>query len=317
MRNAIVILGLCTGLNLAMPVSAQDGIGPVRDLPTVTIDPTLAYVLVNAPSQIVITLIREPDETDRADWQRRYDEAFAEAQRRHERDYERWQRRRQAYLDGDRSTRVPTRPTAPTQDNFAFPAIETEMFFQIGPMNRFAKEGQSVYLSALRLGTYSFYGPIGNSPAGMMTPAVDPSTGVCMCMGSVRFTVAAGEIANLGHFEVTSQLFHPDFTITPPRYGDAVDPRLSAFSVRPAHYSAAGKLPNFFGATVARLHEIPGVLRYERDRVIDVATGEDVTGTNYPASAYAIAPAATVPATEVPSVTAASAPMADEPLPSP
>ncbi|MEQ1688756.1 MAG: hypothetical protein ABL874_09290 [Sphingopyxis sp.] len=283
------------GLVVAAPASAQTVAVAIRDRPTVTLDPTQAYIMYSGPGQTPLMLMREPSAEDRANWQSRREVALAEAQRRYTRDFERWQRARDEYRAGERSTRVPTRPVEPTQDNFVFPAIETEMFYQIGPQNRFSKEGRSVYLSALPPGDYRIYGQ-------MIAAQGQAVSGGCLCMGSTRFSIAAGVITNLGRTENFQQ-------------NDAIDPRLAAFTVQPAHFSAAGKLPNYFGVLIGRAAEIPGVLRYERDRVIDVATGADVTGVPF---AFAVPPApANAASVEAPPAEAAVAAPTGETPPAP
>jgi hypothetical protein len=39
-------------------------------------------------------------------------------------------------------------------------------------------------------------------------------------------------------------------------------------------------MPNYFGVTIDRLTELPGVLRYRRDQVIDAKSGEAVAPFN-------------------------------------
>lgn len=313
MRHLLTCAALIIGLTLATSASAQTVATPVRDRPTVTIDPAMAYVMYNAPSQSLLMLMREPSVEDRANWQRRREAALVEAQQRYTRDYQRWQRAREEYLAGERSTRVPTRPVEPTQENFAFPAIETEMFYVIGPQNRFSKEGRSLYLSALPSGDYRIYGPV-------LAGQGQGVGGTCMCMGTIRFSVPAGVITNLGQILSGTQVgpMSADININLPQTGDAVDPRLAAFTVRPAQYSAAGKLPNYYGIFIGRVAELAGVLRYERDRVIDVATGTDVTGVPFsgllpPAPTTITDPEATL--TDPVSAPAVETPPATEVLP--
>lgn len=306
MRQLLKCAALVIGLTVLTPASAQTVAVAVRDRPTVTLDPAQAYVMYSAPGQLPLMLMREPSAEDRDDWRARREVALAEAQRRYTRDFERWQRARDEYRAGDRSTRVPTRPVEPTQDNFAFPAIETEMFYQIGPQNRFSKEGRSVYLSALSPGDYRIYGQ-------MMAAQGQATGGICMCMGSVRFSVAIGVITNVGEIIVGTQVgpMSADININSPQQSDAIDPRLAAFTVQPAHFSAAGKLPNYFGIFIGRVGELSGVLRYERDRVIDVATGADVTGVPF---AFAVPPApANTASAEAPSAEAAASPTGEVP----
>ena len=53
----------------------------------------------------------------------------------------------------------------------------------------------------------------------------------------------------------------------------AIDPRLSAYKVVPATFRAAGPVPNYFGVQVDRMTALPGVLAYDRDKIVDAAAG--------------------------------------------
>ena len=50
-----------------------------------------------------------------------------------------------------------------------------------------------------------------------------------------------------------------------------VDPRLSSYKVVPASFKAAGPVPNYYGVQVDRMTAIPGVLGYDRDKIIDLS----------------------------------------------
>jgi hypothetical protein len=106
-------------------------------------------------------------------------------------------------------------------------------------------------------------------------------------MGSVAFEARAGEITDLGTILVKAPeqaagqhaegIIPFNFEIRPATADMPVDPRLKDMIVRPADYRPVGKLPNYFGLTIDRLHQMPGVFRYDRDRIIDLtmpATGQ-------------------------------------------
>ncbi len=61
-----------------------------------------------------------------------------------------------------------------------------------------------------------------------------------------------------------------------PVAGAAIDPRLAGYAIVPAELRAAGRFPNYYGLQIDRMTPIPGVLAYERDRIIDVKTGAQV-----------------------------------------
>jgi hypothetical protein len=58
--------------------------------------------------------------------------------------------------------------------------------------------------------------------------------------------------------------------IRPPAPGMPVPGELGKATLVPADYRAVGKFPNYFRTMISRLTPVPGVLEYERDRVVDV-----------------------------------------------
>ncbi|MGE4323862.1 MAG: hypothetical protein AB7E60_12655 [Sphingobium sp.] len=158
----------------------------------------------------------------------------------------------------------PQKPVEPTEENFRFTPFEQLAGAMIGPDNRFAKEGngQSTYVQAITPGSYRIYGPINVYVGG-------EQGGTCYCMGSVRFSVQAGVVTDLGAF-VRGKGEIPDLVLEPASPDMATDPRLAEWTVKPADYRAAGKLPNYFGGIVGRINPIDGVIGYDRDRIIDL-----------------------------------------------
>ncbi len=261
------------------PLLAQAMAPHVADRDVVTLDPAKSYVLVRSSGQTALMLIREPDADDRAAWQARRDEAFAEAVERYPRQMRSYQSRRERWVQTGRRGSAPEAPVEPTQENFQFAPIEIDMMVGIGPLNRFAKEGESVYLSELRPGTYHVYGPV-SAVVGY------PAVGYCLCMGSVRFDVAAGGITDMGRIindagahlrrfdDQAEPQMDPDnavtpFTIEPAMTGAQRDPRLVGVTVTPAVYAAGRRFPNYFGLVVDRVNPMPGVIAYRRDVIID------------------------------------------------
>jgi hypothetical protein len=171
----------------------------------------------------------------------------------------------------------PQEPVEPTEANFAFTPFALMATVSMGPTNRFAKVGMSTYLQEVTPGTYRIYGPI------TALPNAAP-IGVCYCMGSVQFEAKAGDITDLGVMPVSESQERPhgdsswpgDWSKMPvlkPADGNTpLDPRLTSFRTVTASYRPAGKMPNYFGLQVARMPEMPGVMRYERDRIIDLKT---------------------------------------------
>jgi hypothetical protein len=114
-------------------------------------------------------------------------------------------------------------------------------------------------------------------------------------MGTVAFDAKAGEITDVGSVMVsaTDALIYPRMLekakqedveglrsgaitmmrLTPSSGTMPVDPRLASYKIVPATYRAAGPVPNYYGVQVDRLTAIPGVLAYDRDKIVDVASG--------------------------------------------
>ena len=111
-------------------------------------------------------------------------------------------------------------------------------------------------------------------------------------MGTVAFDAKAGEITDVGTVQTSID------AITFPRMLDkakpedvdglrsgaitmmrltpagtvGIDPRLSAYKVVPATLKAAGPVPNYYGVQVDRLTAIPNILKYDRDKIIDLTS---------------------------------------------
>lgn len=138
-------------------------------------------------------------------------------------------------------------------------------------------ETERTYLVEVPAGTYLI---AGQSFDGMVG-------GTCMCMGSVRFTAATGQVTDLGHVlaapengtsdvaEFKNMSVDPEIdlppwimTVRPPSTQAAPLPFLNGARVIPATYVAAAKYPNYFGMMVNRMPPIEGVLRYDGDAVV-------------------------------------------------
>jgi len=136
--------------------------------------------------------------------------------------------------------------------------------------------GSYVYLVEARPGSYVLYGQR------------DFDVGVCLCMGSVRFEVDPGQIVDIGTIsfpgleaanarpsarQAMTTAMENSIVLTPPQPGAAPPAVVGDRPVHPAQLRAAEKQDNDFGLYIDRHPAIPGVLRYERDRVIDGRTG--------------------------------------------
>lgn len=235
---------------------------PVSDKPAVTLDPSLGYVLLRADVQTPMHLMRLPSAQD----QQAYDAMRSAALQKEKKKYPGKVTSYKSDLatyellkKNNKSLKPPEPPIEPTEENFVFTPFNLLAGASIGPMNRFSKgeNGKSVYLQSITPGTYRIYGLLSVAPG-------QAAVGTCFCMGSVKFTVKAGEIVDLGSISRVGSLI-------PFGADDEIDPRLRDWPISPADYRAVGKLPNYFGLTLGRITPIAMVIRYNRDRIIDLA----------------------------------------------
>lgn len=122
------------------------------------------------------------------------------------------------------------------------------------------------------------------------------TSGTCMCMGSLRFDVAAGEIADLGDILVAPENGSTDIeelrsfeapeyirrkalpyimSVRPAQQGDPVPQLLAGMDITHVQYRAADKMPNFLGMLINRMPALDGILAYDGDKVVDVRAVDD------------------------------------------
>lgn len=251
----------------------------IADKPAVTLDPAKAYIYVRSDTAFQIHLMRVPDAEDAARYAKMRTDALAEAREKYVKKKASYDR---AKADYDRTAEAydkakvskarlvkPEEPVEPTEENFEFTAFGLMAGAYVGPAYRLSKKGESVYLLEITPGTYRIY---------------STSLARCFCMGSVQFDAGAGVITDLGKFthdhfkDVMSDRPKGDSSAPialspryqPPASDAAVDARLSALKLVPVVLRPAGKLPNYFGGTVDRFPAIEGVMRYDRDKIVDL-----------------------------------------------
>jgi hypothetical protein len=254
----------------------------VKDKPAVSLDKAQGHILLRSDAAMPLYLMKVPSAEDQAAYDTMRAEALIEARGKYTKKLASYERAK-ALADSAKKNgssapvTVPTKPIEPTEENFEFTAFGLLSAVSIGPMNRFAKQegGASVYLQAVTPGIYRIYGPITVIPNSAVL-------GTCLCMGSVSFEVRAGEIVDMGMIAMkapptdagdateTEGIVPFNFQLQPATPAMAVDARLAGIPIRPAAYRPVGKLPNYFGLTIDRLAEMPGVVRYEGDRIIDL-----------------------------------------------
>ncbi|MBX3595208.1 hypothetical protein [Sphingomonas sp.] len=255
----------------------------VKDAPAVALDPAKAYVMVRSDAAVPLHLMRVPSAEDQQSYDRLRGEALVEARAKYVKKLAAYERDKAAYdktPKGQPRPELPVKPVEPTEANFEFTPFGLLTGVSIGPMNRFAKssEGEKVstYLQAMTPGTYRVYGMMSVMPNGAVY-------GNCFCMGSIKFEAKAGQITDLGRFGArdvpgrapgdSSQPAPPALEFKPAVAGTGADPRLANYTIVPAVLRPVGKLPNYFGLAIGRFPEIPGVMRYDRDRIVDLTAG--------------------------------------------
>jgi hypothetical protein len=280
-RLIAIVLFVLGGLTAS--AEAQE----VPNKPQVKLDPAKAYVLYqgNKLGQ-TLTLISIPTSQAREEYQRKWRAALAEAKIKYQADLSAWNHRAAGEMQG--GAKPGPKPVAPTETNFNLPLPINVI--KIGVFNRFfAKSGNStVYLAEIPAGDYY----VADAPYGMFYNV--PAT--CLCLGTVRFHVSAGQITDMGrivsnYYEGIVQarakgtpkprnyLDLPEgvtsMAIVPAHAGDKVDPRIGNFPVNPAAYRPFGKFPNIANYLVDRLTAMPGVFRYDRDTMVDLTSGAE------------------------------------------
>jgi hypothetical protein len=172
------------------------------------------------------------------------------------------------------------------------PTIDKYAFVYDGPVNAFAVDGGDfledgalrTFLIEVPAGTYILYG---TSVGGRIIT-------VCNCLGTVKFAARPGVITEMGslfadkvhkespipHLEdnlgasMSAHSFIIGQALVPPTETPTRPPALSAFPMETADYHAVGLFPEPGAEWINRLAPVPGILGYERGRVIDLRTGK-------------------------------------------
>jgi hypothetical protein len=261
---------LAAALLPAAPAQARDQLGQSDP---VVIDPAKAYIFFRAEAKANLRFLyemtpaqREADATAKA-------AAFAKARPKLEKQYARWQKEDAAYRRAPLLARQqmgsPGLKPPTTLAEFPWPAPEFRNLVDVMAGREFSKdETGRTYFIAVEPGTYMLYG--------QLTVTENGAVGTCLCMGSVKFEAKAGRIVDLGRIEYPRENRSGDYgrvpshRVIPPGADLPLPERLAGRPVDPADLRAADKRPNYFGVIIDRLEAIPGVLGYQRDRVVDL-----------------------------------------------
>ncbi|NML04515.1 hypothetical protein [Sphingomonas sp. G-3-2-10] len=217
-----------------------------------------AYILYRGPTTR-LTLLRAPLEADREAYRAERAKALKDAQAR-----------------ANMVARL--KPLVITDATLVHPPIEMRMRVELQPSDFLTgPDGEELLLVAVQPGNYTVYGAIGWGEFGF--------GGRCLCMGTVSFEARAGQITDMGRVLIVEpddlpREGEPQFpgrrsmTIVPATAPVRMPAPFEDATVAPAEYRAADKIPNFLKIDIDRLTPMPGVLGYERDKVIDLrATG--------------------------------------------
>ena len=282
MRMRLLVSLLAAALCASTGALARDQLGE-RD--EVVINPNKAYIFFRSDTRSDLRFLREVDEAQMNAWRAQREVALERARRRSERSIASWDRDMRDCRGGNANSaycraRGP-RPVPVTDENFAFAPPELDNFVDFSRGRTFTRaDGAYTYLRAVEPGTYILYGPV--AAAGQMV------TGVCYCMGSIRFEARPGEIVDIGELRLDPEpgpgvamgRFTPDGRIPAPRMiapsaSLPLPDRLTGHPVTAAELRAADPMPNYFGILIERLAPIDGVLAYDRrGQVVDVRSGQ-------------------------------------------
>ncbi|RIV87907.1 hypothetical protein [Aurantiacibacter zhengii] len=297
--TACLIAACLIGASLpgvALADSPPDELVEIRNGAVPQLRADRAYLLFRIPrprgaNSIEPLLMRVPTADEIARYESAREEAYARAlpglQREFERELEREQRRRQRGQGGDDPP-----PQPPSLETFQFAWDQAANLQDVDFSDTFSRASdENTYLVEALPGDYVLYG---------MTPSMGlPRLMVCFCLGTVGFHAPAGQITDLGYIigdiarerSVIPELadetgYGPSSdvglgvllagTVRPARPGSSMPPELAGARVVAGEYHAVGRFltPNTMG--INRLVPVPGVLEYDRGRVIDARTGNAV-----------------------------------------
>jgi hypothetical protein len=251
----------------------------VKDKKDAVFDPAKAYILVESPGAVPVTLFKYPTSEERAKDDAERDAKIAEEHEDWVKDHARWEQKMERFEPSPKTPQPPIEPIEPTVATFAWQPLELRRMVSLGPLNRFSKsEDVSLYVQEVPPGEYVYYG------------AINLGLGVCACMGTVRFDAVAGKVTTLRYdyafMDKAGNLLETDRKLPEGvetndaitrlamilTYADegAADPRIPPEMLRPADFTAMPMLPNWLGTEINRIQPIPGVLEYERGNAVDV-----------------------------------------------
>lgn len=270
MKAFILRIALAAFVLQPSPVLASVENKPVKDRSQpLQIDPARAYILVEAVGTPMLSFYRVADDAVRAAYEAERSEAFEKVRKKYEKKLARYEQALAAWKKRGSSSSLPepTKPDEVTEQNFGYPDIEATNMVVTGPFNRYSNNGHSLYLQEVDPGDYVFY----------------KATGVCACMGTVKFHAAAGVVTAFGRVGASrdewealpqrTRMQGESMHLPPvgaegipvvPASAEPLDARLAADQYVAADLKPVGWLPNWTGEGVNRVNPFEGLIDYDR-----------------------------------------------------
>lgn len=265
------LCGVVSGVASAPVLAAENAVveaefRPIREKDPFVFHGDRGYVLLRSDtdlSKFTLDILRVPSEAEMA----AYDAARREA-------FDKFKVRK-----GEKAGSI---------DNFVFDYAGRPNFFELNPGKRLTMVGKvAMILAELTPGIYIAYGT-----------GFGGFTYQCLCLGTVQFTVNAGEVTDLGSLLV-AKAWEPSpipelagevdlgrsavmdyglfaVGLRPRQTGDWIPPGVDPARVIPAELHAVGPFVDTNTVLINRLAAIPGVLGYDQGRVMDLRTGQEM-----------------------------------------
>lgn len=280
-----LFLGLIPLATPALAQKAEDELVALKGDAPIQRRPDRAYFLLRTNMTVSPVFLRIPGDAEIAKYDAARREAFAKAEPKLIRHRE-GVLAQKAEAEGKGLKFKQAIPPVPSLDNFDF-AYDGIRNVQTVNISRAIEktDGERTVLVEAKPGTYVIYG-LGLSDIFQ----------TCLCLGSVSFPAEPGKITDLGTLLVASadkpspipELagetgFGPSMNghlvtwaaaIRPAGTTTHVPAALAGQPITAAAYRAQGKFVAGFSFAINRLAPIPGVLGYDRGKVIDLATGK-------------------------------------------
>jgi hypothetical protein len=284
MKKLVIILSVFLGIAL----SSGTATAQIEEKNVISgkfkFDPEMGYMFIAGSTRQTGVFLKAPSPIEIEEYTADWEKGFAKAQKKYAKQLDRW--KSDSQLAKQTKTKVPEKPIEPTRENFSIGDIETRNVVSFGPEYVFSKDKEKsnyTYMMQVKPGIYTYHGPLFFNPnAGYL--------GACYCMGSVQFEVKAGIITDIGNFLIAAPtedmkfglakapmvvptgLFtskvNVEYANTAVKFG--LPESLAKYPSAVADFRAAGKVDNFFGVMISRMPPIPGVLGYQRDKVVDL-----------------------------------------------